>query len=407
MLLSEMYMRTSNPQNRRLSGVPITESRRHALAGFRQPCWLISRLILIALLMAVAAVAQLPRNDDHPLRDTAEPQVTAARRAADAAVALSPEVIIDTLRREPGLMLQVKKVLVEKAYEQGRLLDPEDLTDDVIFHLIRDDQKIRVLATHEIESRGYIRVKPTLEEQKEQRELERRWRQLEGTQGREPAQPQQQGTDQRRTQSTGQEDEYYARHEPIPYSPPSQARPRQQSPEQQPAPDNDQSQPQRQRRQNRASLETEPPADIDIPQMARVRPDELSGILPEQTGEIPTVAADRVRLSSRSQPPDLPNPSLPSAGAYGSRTDETLRPRTSELANLSRRPLGPLAPECEPRYEQPPIRHRPNPYADVPSLYDVYAQVARRSPVLDRFGADIFVNGTADRCRLPVHRFPY
>ncbi|MFI5118165.1 MAG: SLBB domain-containing protein [Terriglobales bacterium] len=367
--------------------------------GVAHPARFICSLILVAFLWATASVAQTSRDDARPRRNPDEPQVSAARRAADAAVALSPEIIIDTLRREPGLLLLVKKVLVEKAYEQGRLLDSEDLTDDVLFHLIRDDQKIRILATREMENRGYIRVKPTLEEQKEQRELERRWRQLEGAQGREPAQPQQ-GTDQRRTLKTGQEDDYYARHEPLPYVPPSQARPRQQSPDQQPAPDYDQSQ--QQRRQNRASLNAEPPADTDVPQMARVRPDDLSGILPEQSVDVPTLAADRGRLSPRSEQSDVPAGSLPSAGSYGSQVEESSRPRTSELAALNRRAYGPLMPEREPRYEQPPIRRRPNPYADVPSLYDIYAQVARRSPVLDRFGSDIFVNGTGNTDELPM-----
>ena len=263
--------------------------------GVPHPVRLICSLILIASLWPTASVAQITRDDAHPRRNPDEPQLSAAHRAADAAVAFSPEIIIDTLRHEPGLLLQVKKVLVEKAYEQGRLLDPEDLTDDVLFHLIRDDQKIRILATREMENRGYIRVKPTIEEQKEQRELERRWRQLEGAQGSEPAQPAQpqQGTDQRRTLRTDQEDDYYARHEPLPYVPPSQAQPRQQFPERQPLPNYDQSQPQQQRRQDRASLNAGPPPDTDVPQMARVRPDDLSGILPEQSVETPTLAADR------------------------------------------------------------------------------------------------------------------
>lgn len=387
-------MSSSIPQNYRSSCKVV------CALGVAYPARFICSLILVAFLWATAAVAQTSRDDAHSRRNPDELQVSAARRAADAAVALSPEIIIDTLRREPGLLLLVKKVLVEKAYEQGRLLDSEDLTDDVLFHLIRDDQKIRILATREMENRGYIRVKPTLEEQKEQRELERRWRQLEGANGQVLPQPQQQGTDQRRAQSTGQEDDYYARHEPLPYVPPSQARPRQQSPDQQPAPDYDQ--PQQQRRQNRASLNSGSPPETDVPQMARVRPDDLSGILPEQSADTPTLAADRGRLSPRSEQSDVPAGSLPSAGSYGSQVEESSRPRTSELAALNRRAYGPFMPEREPRYEQPPIRRRPNPYADVPSLYDIYAQVARRSPVLDRFGSDIFVNGTGNTDELPM-----
>ena len=50
----------------------------------------------------------------------------------------------------------------------------------------------------------------------------------------------------------------------------------------------------------------------------------------------------------------------------------------------------------------PVIRHRANPYADVPSLYDLYAQVSKRSPVLARFGEDVFQNGTGNFDELPM-----
>jgi protein involved in polysaccharide export with SLBB domain len=52
--------------------------------------------------------------------------------------------------------------------------------------------------------------------------------------------------------------------------------------------------------------------------------------------------------------------------------------------------------------DQPELRHRANPYADVPSLYDLYSQYSRRSPVLQRFGADIFQNGSGNIDQLPM-----
>src|SRR5207253_2647545 len=51
-----------------------------------------------------------------------------------------------------------------KAYEQGRVLDPDDLDDEALFRLVRQDQNIRALITHEIEDRAYIQAKPTREE---------------------------------------------------------------------------------------------------------------------------------------------------------------------------------------------------------------------------------------------------
>ena len=81
--------------------------------------------------------------------------------AQEPMVSLSAGTIIEILRRGPGLLLEVKRLLVFKAYEQGRLLDPADLTDDALFQLLREDNNVRVLATQEIERREYVRPKPT------------------------------------------------------------------------------------------------------------------------------------------------------------------------------------------------------------------------------------------------------
>jgi len=48
------------------------------------------------------------------------------------------------------------------------------------------------------------------------------------------------------------------------------------------------------------------------------------------------------------------------------------------------------------------LAHHSNPYADVPSLYDLYSQYARHSPALSRFGADVFENGTGNTDQLPM-----
>ena len=80
-----------------------------------------------------------------------------------------PATITNILRHEPGLLLEVKRLLVRKAYEQGRLLDPADLTDDALFQLLQEDNNARVLATQEIEKREYVRPKPTREEMEKDR----------------------------------------------------------------------------------------------------------------------------------------------------------------------------------------------------------------------------------------------
>src|SRR5580698_770131 len=106
---------------------------------------------------------QLPRVSYGP-NTTIDQANSRAEHEAEQLVSLSADKITEILRDETGLLLQVKKALVRKAFEQGRVLDPNDLTDDALFRLIREDQNVRVIATREIEDRQYIRAKPTREE---------------------------------------------------------------------------------------------------------------------------------------------------------------------------------------------------------------------------------------------------
>jgi protein involved in polysaccharide export with SLBB domain len=76
-------------------------------------------------------------------------------------------------------------------------------------------------------------------------------------------------------------------------------------------------------------------------------------------------------------------------------------PQPMPTADLFRQPLQPYVPY--PKFPQQPMLYsHPNPYADIPSLYDLYVQYPRRSSVLDRFGQDIFLNGTGNFDELPM-----
>ena len=89
-----------------------------------------------------------------------------AEKQAEQMVSLSADKLIALLQKETGLLLEVKKALVRKAFEQGRILDPKELTDDALFRLLREDENIRVLATQEVSKRMYIRALPTQDERR-------------------------------------------------------------------------------------------------------------------------------------------------------------------------------------------------------------------------------------------------
>jgi protein involved in polysaccharide export with SLBB domain len=341
-----------------------------------------------------------------------------ADKAADELVAFSAETIIGILRNEPGLMLEVKKMLVRKAFEQGRVLEAADLTDDALFQLVRDQQSIRILATHEIVDRSYIRAKPTQEEVDRENMLAARY-------GMQPTPPSGAGAATTKPPAgVSQEQMYWARRDGSlgGYVPPATSNnevPQQNIPQQPPlqtAPTNNPS-----RQMNRASLNENEDQNLQAQDafamnssannMQRISPDQLGSLLnasspasfavPNNTANNnnasgsptalamgqssfdPALAQPDYNMTAASAPPDFPPQSSSSA-----RQDSRQRWNSPSAADLNQ--------------DRPLIRPEPNPYADVPSLYDLYEQVSTRSPVLQRFGFDIFRNGTGNTENLPM-----
>jgi len=380
-------------------------------------------LCLAAGTFAPAGMAQQDRQDR--VNPALVERRTRAEQEAEQLVSLSSGTITDILLHEPGLLLQVKRVLVRKAYEQGRLLDPADLTDEALFQLIRDDANVRVLATREIEDRSYVRAKPSRED--EDREQQRGWAVARTT---APAQGQPQPGEPRPTQS--QEEKYWSQHEEVPlwqygaYSQPegegsqgagatSTERPGSQMPAKMPASPGiplAPTGPDYQREQNMAGLEPQDKDSYDaVPpgadSMPRINPSGLPSLLSasvsDRSSSGQSVVPDRLPSFQGDSPldrtPGLSSP--PQLSSSGSDNRQSRYPQTASLDNRWRTPMPerryPLAEDMH-----PVIRHRSNPYADVPLLYDLYTQVSKRSPVLERFGAEVFENGTGNFDELPM-----
>src|ERR1035438_4514330 len=85
---------------------------------WRKPADVSIFVLLVVILLLLVGVGQ----------EKALAQADSHERDPDPKISLSAGAIIEVLRREPGLLLEVKRALVRKAYEQERLLDPADLT---------------------------------------------------------------------------------------------------------------------------------------------------------------------------------------------------------------------------------------------------------------------------------------
>jgi len=363
-------------------------------------------IILFAFTFAISSAAQ-----NRSYLDTDYPQTTRAEQEADRLVSLSPEKIIALLQQETGLLLQVKKLLVRKAYEQGRLLDPVDLTDESLFRLITRDENIRIVITREIEDRGYIQVKPTKDEIR--REQQKAANQAAAS-NETPAEA-----------GKSQEQTYWAQHERdlrnsnqngTPAAAPQMNVPQQQQPLPQPPPAYDQ-----RRAIERAQAQYDGgdyPTGLpfDAMGMQKISPDQLSGLMAARMSNASmTGSEDSGRVGSglsafggsAGNPfansglgvATSPGMQAPLADPYSNFGNTTQFPQD---ARLDMRPRYMPAPYKDRGPLQPALKRRPNPYADVPSLYDLYSQYSRRSPVLERFGIDVFESGTGNFEELPM-----
>ena len=365
-------------------------------------------LALLAARFGVAQQSDTNQSDDYASRTRAVDEANSrAEKEAEQLVSLPPEKIILLLQQEPGLFLEVKKLLVRKAFAQGRVLDPKELTDEAIFDLIQSDQETRALITQQIVDRGYVHAKPTREElakeyeEQQQLESENQRRQYAtayneqlGTTSPQPSRTPYSGT-QRPNQ-------------PL-YGPPAQQNGQPSAPSNQINSD--------QRRQLlQASLQNSGSQDSDgLPldsimagqqQLTPEQMQQLSSHLPQgfssaDLGKLASAVGGN-GAASTSQPPAQSQEDAyfhPSPSSAQQRSPETVA-SLDQNSPFSTTTPPPIYRERPP--EQPRLLHRSNPYADVPSLYDLYSQYSRQPAQLQRFGMDIFENGTGNFDQLPM-----
>jgi protein involved in polysaccharide export with SLBB domain len=395
-------------------------------------------VLLAAVLCAGASAQQMPAQGSSLSRQSYDRtkalpvDQSRAEQEANRLVSLSADKIIDLLMKEPGLSLECKKLLVRTAYEQGRLLDPDDLTDDAVFSLVRDDVNTRILFTQIIEDRYYIRAKPTKEE------LARDYEQ-----GRvrvpDPSEVQQLGQPDLKN-AKNDEDSYWLRHERdldrtlLPGAGQNGAgaasSPAQQLPQLPQMPSIED--------QRRALLQAQTQEDYDDGfggggmSMPRISPDQMPSLLATQMsgggGLSSGLSSDDDETSGMGRGlgmnemggmgslmgGGLGMPGFDTESEFGSMGGLGLGQDYSSLSNLGQYPqqssLNTRSPYSYPGYrrfpryqeKQPMLHHRANPYADIPSLYDLYAQYPRTNPKLTRFGMQIFDSGTGNLNSLPI-----
>ena len=352
---------------------------------------------LTAVVPSSFAQEQMQPNRAQPIGMTA----SRAEQEAEQMVSLSAEDIIAILEKEPGLLLEVKKMLVRTAYAQGRILDPQDLTDEALYRVVARDENIRILVTQEIEDREYIRVKPTREELARE-EL--------GREGIKPG-----------AQTAETEDEFWKRHDSE-----KQTSPRPDTQQQQQLPTTPEPYDSRRAVQRAQSQYY----NGDSTQYTGIDPFgggalgggnstglplDVLGMQSMSPGQMSALSASRMGGENAMSPAAQLNPAALDGGAGSGALGGGISPTSLLSPSLDQsgfgmqfpQPTGYQMQQRPPRrlpfkLDQPVLGHRANPYADVPSLYDLYSQYSQRQPVLARFGADIFQNGLGNVDELPM-----
>src|SRR6266513_2250425 len=323
-------------------------------------------------------------------------------------VAASADQILEVVNKEAGLMVEVKRLLAQDAGVSGQILEESDLTDVAVAERLRSDLLARVLATRLLQRYGYLvpRVNPDSDLEAEQKlvrqeraEILARAAQRRDSLGDTTTAGRNTGCDPRSVPECALPSSLPQDQESLPVEPTTPAHtPR-----------------------SRAPLERAE----DVPQDGMSRPDGTN-VYPNQRSEYPASlgSAETVLTSVRNgtnqqlnvspnmpgygnkdnlsvpltNQPDLDSfsSSQPEQAAVGSRVPRTGRSFEPYLTERNAIAASSVSAESVRM-----VRQR-NPYANVPSLYDLYVQAASNTRPLERFGLDVFRKGEANPAYLPM-----
>jgi polysaccharide biosynthesis/export protein len=341
-------------------------------------------------------------------------------------VAASAAQLKAVLVRDTGLMVELKRWMAKEASDSGQVIADEDLTDAAVYERLTNDVKFRSVATRLVQKFGYLRpsINPESDMAKEHDlVLQQRARKLVQIEGQEDQAALQ-------LQTTGQSSQRNATCRPSGYDDnnpddfgcsdlgnlpsnidrtnPGNNFPRndqQLSPPEQGIPSNPNA-PVLRAQSGGAEITTgglnESSSSYDALQNLLVSAGTRSGtdslVAGSMSSEQLELAAMYANRASNTQGLALPNMDSPPdvTGRNSNRSDRSelsSNAATYPFVRAARNRVLPSPPETV---------HRPTPYADIPSLYDLYVQAPSRNGTPQRFGAQVFRDGLRDLRSVPM-----
>jgi protein involved in polysaccharide export with SLBB domain len=355
------------------------------------------------------------RNQSYDNFDVTRPtskEISALEKTNLLRVAASPADIKEVLVKEPGLLVELKRWIAKDASDNGQVVSDDDLTDNAVFDRLSTDVVFRSVATRLVQRYGYLlpNVNPDSQMGKQQELLnQERVRRIVQIEAQEEAQT---------TPNTKQET---TKRKTIPCDPDEdvdcdleyqflQNRNRQIS-------NPDQELPQR----NVNPYYSSPNDGQPISPSSQIMEAEAGqGDLPFGSFSGSDALLENVSNSSRQSigSDGFATSSLdPQSSSEMSRMfSEAMQPRSGvsslgqEAYAMNGRPemqvdnyylrRSKLARNIQPQPGE--VLHRPNPYADIPSLYDLYVQAPSREKPPQRFGTDVFRDGMRNYRGVPM-----
>src|SRR6266446_853682 len=317
-------------------------------------------------------------------------------------VAASAAQIEEVLRKDAGLLVEVKRWAAKEAADNGQVVEDSDLSDQAISARLARDVQFRSVVTRLLQRYGYLTPAPNPDSElaKEQdlilKERARRLVQVEAKEDSESLDGTRRESGLERTASCDPRVDEDCR-----VQPPQVPRRRSLTPDEaSPVPVNPSAQPDQlqQPRVMRTMQTASIPQGTELPDGQTARPAGLE-LLSGPLKRAPESAFDGMStgVSSSIQGGPLSVPSSTTDGtsgtaSLGSRSDPSrlARPRT-QGGQFNEEQFAPTA-----------MVRRPNPYADVPSLYDMYVQAATHQLPPARFGLEVFQNGTREPEAIPM-----
>ena len=288
-------------------------------------------------------------------------------------VAASAEQILEVLRKDTGLLVEFKRLLAEDAGKSGQILEEQDLSDAALHERLYQDLRTRVLATRLLRHYGYLQPQfnPGSDSAVEHSVMLReKAKEIERASEHDTAIPEAPRTERSAASCEG------VRSADCPASQAPLEQGMELPADKQPKP----------RRSSSATLTNVDGArDTVVPDLV-ANPMEVGATLTKASlrppGTHSSVAAAENFASEQPAKETLPATDLPVPAPSRQSHSGTISPATDSW----------------------PVRmeRRPNPYADVPSLYDLYVQATSPNREIERFGLDIFRNGSGNPDILPM-----